>query len=234
MTRLLDDPALRQPMPTHLDLPCEDGEVHNFFEHPQSQLLSETIEPVLRRLRPDGQFLIGRDCGIYFKYVAEDPLQGCRAPDWFCVLGVPPLLDGQLRRSYVLWQEVTAPLVILEYASGDGTEERDRTPYTGKFWLYEQAIRAPFYGVFEPATDKFELFHLVDGAYRAVPANDRGHFPVAPLGAELGVWQGTLENAESTWVRWWDDHGALLPTAAERSERLAARLRELGVNAEEI
>ncbi len=172
MTRLLDDPALRQPMPTHLDLPCEDGEVHNFFEHPQSQLLSETIEPVLRRLRPDGQFLIGRDCGIYFKYVAEDPLQGCRAPDWFCVLGVPPLLDGQLRRSYVLWQEVTA--------------------------------------------------------------NDRGHFPVAPLGAELGVWQGTLENAESTWVRWWDDHGALLPTAAERSERLAARLRELGVNAEEI
>ena len=41
---------------------------------------------------------------------------------------VPRLLDGQMRRSYVLWIEGATPLVVLEYVSGDGIEERDRTP----------------------------------------------------------------------------------------------------------
>jgi hypothetical protein len=59
------------------------------------------------------------------------------------------MLNGQFRRSYVLWQEYLAPLIVLEFASGNGSEERDNTPMTGKFWVYEQAIRVPFYGIYE-------------------------------------------------------------------------------------
>ena len=80
----------------------------------------------------------------------EQPERGSEAPDWFLVLDVPPLLDGRFRRSYVLWQESVHPLLVIEYVSGDGSEERDTTPYKGKFWVYEQAIAAPYYAIFEP------------------------------------------------------------------------------------
>jgi hypothetical protein len=54
------------------------------------------------------------------------------ASDWFYVSNVPRTRDGQMRRSYVLWQEWVAPLLVLEFVSDNGDEERDRTPHTGK------------------------------------------------------------------------------------------------------
>ncbi|WP_026087708.1 Uma2 family endonuclease, partial [Chlorogloeopsis fritschii] len=77
--------------------------------------------------------------GIYWR-LTDPPEKGAEAPDWFYVPNVPPLLDGQTRRSYVLWREYIAPLIVLEFVSGDGSEERDKTPWTGKFWIYEQVI----------------------------------------------------------------------------------------------
>jgi hypothetical protein len=50
------------------------------------------------------------------------------------VPNVPPTLDGAIRRSYVLWREFIAPLIILEFVSGDGREERDQTPWAEIFW----------------------------------------------------------------------------------------------------
>ena len=49
----------------------------------------------------------------------------------------------------MLWQEIIPPLIVLEFVSGDGSEERDKTPWTGKFWVYEQVIRPAFYGIYE-------------------------------------------------------------------------------------
>lgn len=54
-----------------------------------------------------------------------------------------------MRRSYVLWQEHIAPLIVLEFVSGNGAEERDKTPWTRKFWIYEQVIHPAFYGIYE-------------------------------------------------------------------------------------
>jgi Uma2 family endonuclease len=128
-------------LPDHTQLPCEDGRVHNPEEHPQSELLTGCLLPRLNELHPDGQFFVGCDVGIYWA-LTRAPLDGCRAPDWFYVANVPPLLDGKRRRSYVMWHEFVRPFVVIEYVSGDGGEERDRTPRTGKFWVYEQAIGA--------------------------------------------------------------------------------------------
>ena len=71
---------------------------------------------------------------------------------------------------------------------------------------------------------------------------------------ELGVWQGSYQNMEGQWLRWWDAEGSLLLTGAElaeqerwdkeeaqrqaeqaerRAERLAERLRSLGLEPEE-
>jgi Uma2 family endonuclease len=138
-------------LPDHTQLPCEDGNFvfakraggKNFQEHPQSILLTDSINSVLQQLHPDGLYAIGQDCGIYWR-LTDPPEKGAEAPDWFYVANVPPMLNGKFRRSYVLWQEYIAPLIVLEFVSGDGSEERDKTPFNGKFWVYEQAIRVPF------------------------------------------------------------------------------------------
>ena len=109
------------PPPDHTQLPSTDGAiVENFHEHPQSILLTDSVTPWLQQLRPDGQFVIGQDSGIYWRNT-NPPLRGCKAPDWFYVPGVPPLLNGQVRRSYVLWHEILAPLIAIEFVSGDGS-----------------------------------------------------------------------------------------------------------------
>jgi Uma2 family endonuclease len=213
-------------LPDHTQLPESDGMFvvaeraagKNFQEHPQSILLTDSITPVLQQLHPDGQYCIGQDCGIYWR-LTDPPEKGAEAPDWFYVPHVPPTLDGKLRCSYVLWQEIVSPLIVLEFVSGDGRAERDQTPYKGKFWIYEQAIRVPFYGIYEAEKANVEVYHLVDGRYSLLAANQRGHYAIPPLGVELGIWEGLYQNATLAWLRWWDDGGNLLPTGEGRAEQ---------------
>ncbi|MBD2691061.1 Uma2 family endonuclease [Anabaena catenula] len=242
-------------LPDHTELPESDGTFvfakraggKNFQEHPQSILLTDSINSVLQQLHSDGQYAIGQDCGIYWR-LTDPPEKGAEAPDWFYVANVPPMLNGKFRHSYVLWQEYIAPLIVLEFVSGDGSEERDKTPITGKFWVYEQAIRVPFYGIYEVQKASIEVYHLVDGYYQLLPANERGHYPILPLGVELGIWEGQYNNMQAPWLRWWDIQGNLLLHSGEKTQkltsqleqeqqkaaRLAERLRELGVNPDEV
>lgn len=168
-------------LPTHKDLPDSDGAiVENSLESPQSILLTDSIRPWLARLHPDNQFYIGQDTGIYWRII-EPSLAGCKSPDWYYVPGVPPTLAGEPRRSYVLWQELLAPLIVIEYVSRDGKEERDATPWTGKFWVYEQGIRAPYYMIYDVQRGgSIEANHLVDGRYQKMEPNERGHFRFSP------------------------------------------------------
>ena len=230
--------------PDHTQLPESDGTfVKNFQEHPQSLILTDSIGPILQQLHPDGQYCIGQDCGVYWRET-DPPEKGAEAPDWFYVPNVPPKLDGQIRRSYVLWREYIAPTIALEFASGDGKEERDQTPFKGKFWVYEQVIRIPYYGIYQVNNAGLEVYELVGGVYHKLSANERGHYPIPPLGVELGLWQGTYQNQEFLWLRWWDLGGNLLLIGSERAEherhraeqagaraaRLAERLRAMGVD----
>jgi len=219
------DPALA-PFPDHTQLPESDGTfVKNFQEHPQSILLTDSIQPVLETLHPDGQYCIGQDSGIYWR-LTDPPERGAEAPDWFLVVGVPPMLDGEMRRSYVLWRELIAPLIALEFVSGDSLEERDKTPWTGKFWIYEQVIRPAYYGIYEVKRASVEVFTLVSGQYQPLAANDRGHYSIPPLDVELGIWQGRYQNLELPWLRWWSADGKLLPTGDERAEQAAERVEQ--------
>ncbi len=178
-------------------------------------MLTGCLSPRLYELYPDGQFSIGHDCGIYWQYT-QPVLDGCKAPDWFLVPGVPPMLDGTFRRSYVLWKEVVKPLILIEYVSGDGSVERDSTPYKGKFWVYEQAICAAYYAIFDGPRRLLEVYRLEAGRYRPVEANAAGRFPIDPLRIELGLWDGTYEGMELPWLRVWDAAtGRMLPMPEE-------------------
>ncbi len=111
----------------------------------------------------------------------------------------------------------------------------------------------PYYGIYEVKKAQVEVYQLVNGRYQLMPANERGHYPIEPLGVELGIWQGVYQNQEWPWLRWWDIGGNLLLTAEERleqerqekelaqqraeqerqrAERLAEQLRALGVEPE--
>ncbi len=235
-------------LPDHTQLPESDGTfVKNFQEHPQSLLLTSSISPLLAQLYPDGQYVIGQDSGIYWRLI-DPPERSAEAPDWFLVLNVPPLLNGKTRRSYVMWEELVVPLIAIEFVSGDGSEERDTTAPSaengakaGKFWVYEQAIRIPFYAIYEVDKASVEVYELIDGRYRRCLPNQRGHYPIPPLGVELGIWQGKVGNMTLPWLRWWDDAGALLLDGEERAnqerlraDRLAAHLRSLGINPDHV
>ncbi len=237
--------SLPPPFPDHTQLPESDGTfVKNFQEHPQSIILTDSIGAILQQIHPDGDYAIGQDSGIYWRET-DPPEQGAEAPDWFYVPGVPPLLDGQMRRSYVLWREFITPLIVLEFASDSGKEERDTTSLLeskkegtrpGKFWVYERIMRIPYYGIYEIKSGKLEVYHLVHGLYRKLEPNERGHYPIDQLPVELGLWRGFYQNQTQLWLRWWDKDGNLLLTGheqaelqtgrAEREQKLAQQERE--------
>ena len=228
LTETLTETGLPTQFPDHTQLPESDGTfVKNFQEHPQSIILTDSIGPVLQRRHPDGSYCIGQDSGIYWRET-EPPEKGAESPDWFYVPNVPARpAKGKYRRSYVLWREHISPLIALEFASGNGEEERDQTPLLmseegvqkpGKFWVYEQIIHIPYYGIYEIKNDKLEVYCLVGAAYQKLEPNERGHYPISPLEVELGLWQGSYQNQSQLWLRWWDNEGNLLLTGEERAE----------------
>jgi hypothetical protein len=238
-------------LPDHTQLPDHDGSfVKNYQEPPQADLLTDTITPILEQLHPDGNYCLGRDCGIYWRLPdpPESPEKGAIAPDWFYVPQVPPTIDGQIRRSFVMWKERIEPVIALEFVSGNGEEERDKTPVKGKFWIYERAIQVPFYGIYEVNQGRLEVYQLVNGRYQPMTPNERGHYAIAPLNVALGIWQGEYQNQVFPWLRWWDASGNLLLTSQEsieqerqraeqerqRADRLAEQLRALGVEPEVV
>lgn len=225
-----NDPGLpfpKGPIPDHTLLPDKDGTfVRNTFEPAQSHLLSETIRPVLRKLHPGRDFFIGENCGIYWR-LTDPPERGAKAPDWFLVEEVPALLAGQMRRSYVLWQETVAPTVLLEFVSGDGSEERDRTLREGKFWVYEHVIRPAYYGIYDVNRQHLEMFHQVGARLELLEPSENRRFRIRGLDVELGIWSGTHEDFDLPWLRWWDAQGNLLLTGREEAEALRKTLDRL-------
>ena len=215
-------PATQVRLPTHKDLPHKDNiPVDNLYQPLQGHLLTEASAAVLAELHPTGEYLVGQDNGIYYR-ITEPPLRGCLSPDWYYVPGVPQLLDGEIRLSYVLWQEHQPPAVVVELASGDGTAERDDTPEEGKFWVYERAIRVPYYVIYDFEAGEgeglLEVHKLVRGRYVQQRPNAAGRYSLPPLKSELGLWYGRYSTYDRYWLRLWDETGELRPTAEELAE----------------
>ncbi|NDJ24138.1 hypothetical protein GS682_21315 [Nostoc sp. B(2019)] len=231
----------KEVLPTMYDLPSEDPEepgLPDEFHIFQPQLLRETFFPPNY---PPDQVFVASDLNLYY-----DPQHTLwyKRPDWFAAVGVSRLYEQQnLRLSYVIWQEGVAPFVAVELLS-PGTEKEDlgqtlreiNQPPT-KWEVYERILRVPYYIVFDRYTDKLQAFQLVADRYSELNlSTPRVWMPGLQLG--LGLWQGSYQGIERLWLRWYDATGNWVPTLVEqksqRVEQLAARLRELGIDPNEV
>jgi Uma2 family endonuclease len=164
-----------------------------------------------------------------------------RGPDFFVVLGCDSasadLSVRKTRKSWVVWEEDGKyPNLILEILS-DSTAKTDRGL---KKEIYQDTFRTPDYFWFDPYTQEFAGFHLVDGKYQPLQPNEQGYLWSQQLGLYLGIHQGLL--------RLFAADGKLVPTPEEtaeeteqrlgesqqKAERLAAKLRELNIDPEVI
>lgn len=237
---VLDSGVPRPPgetLPTMYDLPSEYPEelgLPDEFHEFQPRLLRATCLPTTV---PSERVFVGTDLNLY--YDVRHPGWHKR-PDWFVVLGVERAQrQDDLRWSYVMWQEGETPLLVVELLS-PGTEAEDlgqtlrevNQPPT-KWQVYEQVLRVPYYAVFDRYENEFRLYRLVGTRYeRLVLAEQRHWFEELEL--SLGVWDGEYEGVAGKWLRWQDAEGMWILTAEERVERLAAKLRELGIDPDDV
>jgi len=156
-----------------------------------------------------------------------------RGPDFFVVLGT----ERRLRKSWVVWGENGRyPNLIVELLS-ESTAAVDRGL---KKQIYQDIFRTPDYFLFDPETLELAGFHLLDGQYQELMPNDKGWLWSQQLELYLGVYQGKLRfftNDEQLVLTEGEDERRQKELAeqraeqeAQRAERLAAKLRELGVD----
>jgi Uma2 family endonuclease len=241
----------RETLPTMYDLPSENPEepgLPDEFHYHQPHLLSLTFRP--SNYSPEEVFNIG-NMNLYYDWRHD---LRYKRPDWFAVVGVSRLYENQdLRLSYVMWQEIVPPMVMVELLS-PGTEKEDlglskrvRSEPPTKWEVYEQILRVPYYIVFDRYSDELKAFALMAGSYQELDLTEaKIWMPQLELG--LGLWSGTYEGITRTWLRWYDAQGNWILTPAEekavveeqlkaersRSERLAELLRAQGIDPDSI
>lgn len=229
--------------PTQDELPYDDGIPMESPRHAaQMRLLMEAIK-IHWRDRQD--FFVGGNMFVYFS-LEQARNQDFKGPDFFLVLDVP---RQQERKSWVVWEEGKGPDIVIELLSVS-TAENDRTE---KKLVYQNKLRVPEYYWFDPFTGEWAGFVLQNHDYVPLTANSQGQFTSQITGLTLLQWDGVYEDMNGRWLRWATADGIVLPTAQEiaereqqraeqekqraeqekqRADRLAARLRELGIDPE--
>ena len=206
-----DEPEI--PVPP-CDLESDEPEMESYLHLVQMVLLLETLNQFWQH-RTD--YFAAGNLTIYFspRQIKSEKFRG---PDFFVVLGT----EKKPRKSWTVWgEDGRYPNMIVEILS-DSTQALDRGL---KKQTYQDVFRTPDYFWFDPETLEFAGFHLVDGVYEPLEPDAQGRMPSAQLGLLLGVHEGKL--------RFFTPEGQMLPAIkeiAQRADRLAAKLRELGVD----
>lgn len=219
----------KEVLPTMYDLPSEDPEepgLPDQFHLLQPRLLDETFCP------PDyaiEQILTASDLNLY--YDPHHPLWYKR-PDWYAVVGISRLYENRdLRLSYVIWQEGVSPFIAVELLS-PGTEREDlgqtlrdaKRPPT-KWEVYEQILRIPYYVVYDRYQQVLRAFRLEGARYMPI-AVPNSQIWITELNLGLGLWQGSYQGIEHTWLRWYDEYDQWILTPSERERQRAEQERQ--------
>lgn len=141
------------------------------------------------------------------------------------------------------------------------TQQQENKPPT-KWDVYEKILRVPYYIVFSRYTNEIRPYHLVGGHYEVMDFTDNNRLLMPELGLSLGLWEGTFRGIDRLWLRWFNLEGELISLSEEevieakleasaakleanvakqeanvakiKAEKLAEKLRQLGINPDEI
>jgi Uma2 family endonuclease len=215
-------------LPREADLPSEETKMESSLHALQMRLLVTTLE---WHWRDREDFFIGDNLTIYFSY-QQTKTHDFRGPDFFLVTGT----ERRHRKSWVIWEEGKLPELIIELLS-DSTAAADRGI---KKDIYERRFHTPEYFWFAPDTGEFKGFRLNGIQYEEIEPEEHGWRWSEVLGLFLGIHEGLL--------KYFTPAGELLPTPeevaqqatqraeaeAQRAEKLAAKLRELGFDPNQL
>ncbi len=220
-----------KPDLTHI-ITEDDTPVDNIFSEKQPRLLTESLYTSWQGPDDDERkFVALANVGLFF--VADNkPL----VPDVLVSLDVelPEELWEKHHRSYFVWEYGKPPEVVIEIVSNrKGNEDGD------KLQRYAQQGIA-YYVEIDPdhnlSNQTLRLYERHGARY--VEREDHW-MPEMNLG--LLLWEGVYEGKKDMWLRWCDLHDNLVATGAEkaaqekdRADRLAAKLRELGVDPDSV
>lgn len=237
----------------------DDEPMDNLFSEKQQRLFAQTLyaswtPPQGKKHSPEAKrpFLAAANVGLFFAK-SQPPL----VPDLLISLDVKPHPNWYAKehRSYFVWEFGKNPEAVVEIVSNRVGGEAGR-----KLETYAE-IGVPYYVIHDPqrylSEEVLQVFVLRDGQYHLLEQP-----LLARLGLRLTLWDGVFEDHYDTWLRWCDAEGNLLQTgeehaaderlarreaeeraseaeerateAEERAVRLAAKLRELGLNPDEV
>lgn len=232
------------PLPP-TDLIFDDGEP---LESNRHRIAINVLIELLQQAWSDrNDYFAGGNMFVYYSS-SQVKNRDFKGPDFFVALNV----DGEKQRQgWVAWEEGGRyPDMIIELMS-PSTRNIDLGK---KKELYERTFRTRDYFVFDPFDpNSLQGWHLdTNFRYQPLVTNEDGWLWCETLGFWLGVWQGTIQRETAPWLRFYTQEKDLvfLPKEAEhqraetehqrakterqRAERLAARLRELGEDPENL
>ncbi|MFM7427307.1 MAG: Uma2 family endonuclease [Elainella sp.] len=246
---LLDDEIITELDISHLVIE-DDTPVDNFQSEIQQRLL---VEPLYSSKALPAPFLAAANVGLFYK-LNGDPI----VPDMMLSLGVQRADDFSERRnrSYFVWEFGKVPEVCIEVVSNAEGDEltlsqksRQKAKTTAKKAIYAQ-IGVRYYVVFDPL-QRIQGRDDMNGALLRVWSISPDGYPeltppegiTAPgqiiwlptVGLGLTLWEGQFEEAVTRlWLRWCDQAGQVISTGAERADRLAERLRAMGIDPDQV
>ncbi|QDL08250.1 hypothetical protein DP113_10280 [Brasilonema octagenarum UFV-E1] len=232
----------RFTLPTTEELPCsDDTPVDNEDQNFLPNLLLFILESIWAN-RNDWFF--GIDMGIYHTTGVSHLVPVI--PDGFFSLGVERRKAGKSRLSYAVWEEEEiVPKFALEVVSKTPGDEYDK-----KLEIYAK-LGVLYYVIYNPQYwrrdqhQPFELYKLVDGEYQQ-QIQEPFWMPEVGLGIGRGSYTSGVVKREVLY--WHDKEGKRYLTADEvaqserqqrelaeqHQQRLAAKLRELGIDPNSI
>ena len=222
----------------------DDTPVDNMPSEKQQRLLTEPLYSSWSGPGGGRSFLTAANVGVF-----PEPRNPAIVPDVFVSLDVQVHQNwwDKAHRSYFVWEFGKPPDLVVEIVSNQKGNEvgRKRQRYA-EIGVGYYVIHDPLHQVME---DELRIYRLSDGSYERQKS---WWFPELRLG--LRLWDGVFEAVRSRWLRWVDEHGALIPTGREqrvradeqhrraehaeqllalerrRAERLAALLRRSGID----
>ncbi|HEY9873729.1 MAG TPA: Uma2 family endonuclease [Candidatus Obscuribacterales bacterium] len=224
-----------QRLPTSAELPdSDDTPVDNELQDLIPHLLKAILSLIWQE-RTDWFF--GVDMGVYHT-TGNNPRIPI-VPDGFLSIGVERRKSERGRLSYVLWEEnEVVPLMVLEVVSQNyGGEYDDKQAKYARLGVLYYVIYNPDHWT-RDRHEPLEVYRLDSGNY--VPqVGEQVWMPEIGLG--IGRSQGTYQGWTREWLYWYDSEGNRLLTPEEiahreqeRAERLATRLREMGIDPDNL